>query len=164
MRSMGAAAPEAAGRAVTTTCDRIFAWARRSALWPLPLGLACCAVEMMPLFEAGQELGGLEPGTLGQAPERSDVLIVAGTVSEKMAPLLRQLWEQMPAPRWVIAMGACASCGGPYRTYAVTQGIDRVIPVDVFVSGCPPRLDTLLCGLLHLEKKIGRRRGAGPAR
>lgn len=143
--------------ALTTSCEQIFDWARRAAVWPQPLGLACCAVEMMPLFEAGRELAELGAAALGRTPEQSDVLIVAGTVSEKMAPLLRRLWQEMPRPSWVIAMGACASCGGPYRTYAVTQGIDRVIPVDVFVAGCPPRLDTLLCALLHLEKKIGRR-------
>src|SRR5262245_4407536 len=124
--------------ALTTTHDRIFDWARSSALRPIRLGLACCAVELTATLDSRYDLPRL--GFLGRlgasppprtAPAASDVLIVAGTVSEKLTPWLRQLWEQMPRPKWAIAVGACAACGGPFPTYAVTQGVDRVIPVDV---------------------------------
>ncbi|MDP9120562.1 MAG: NADH-quinone oxidoreductase subunit NuoB [Acidobacteriota bacterium] len=137
----------------------MFDWARRGAVWPLRLGLACCAVEGMAMLDPRHELSvvdGRGPEVVRTAPSQSDLLIVSGTVTEKMAPLLRRLWDQMPEPKWSIAMGACATCGGPFRTYAVTQGIDRVIPVDIYVPGCPPRPEALLCGLLQLRKKIGR--------
>ncbi len=166
--SAASAAPAAAGAglagALTTSRDLIFDWARSSALRPIRLGLACCAVEttavLDPRFD-GVRLGlhGAVPPPV-TAPAASDVLIVAGTVSEKLAPALRRLWEQMPAPKWVIAMGACAACGGPFPTYAVTQGIDRVIPVDVYVPGCPPPPEALLLALFHLETKIARHRRA----
>jgi len=155
------------GGVLTTTHDRIFDWARSSALRPIRLGLACCAVEMTADLDPRYEVArlGLEvalpPAT---APAASDVLIVAGTVSEKLAPWLRELWKQMPRPRWVIAVGACAACGGPFPTYAVTQGIDRVIPVDVYVPGCPPPPEALLLGLQHLEQKIARLRRLGERR
>jgi NADH-quinone oxidoreductase subunit B len=149
--------------ALTTTHDRIFDWARGSALRPIRLGLACCALEMTAALDPRHDVARLglavrieaspPPRT---APAASDVLIVAGTVSEKLAPWLRQLWEQMPQPKWAIAVGACAACGGPFPTYAVTQGIDRIIPVDVYVPGCPPPPEALLLGLLHLENKIKR--------
>jgi NADH-quinone oxidoreductase subunit B len=152
--------------ALTTTRDRIFDWARSSALRPIRLGLACCAVEMTAALDPRYDVVRLgllgRPGALPPprtAPAASDVLIVAGTVSEKLAPWLRQLWEQMPAPKWAIAVGACATCGGPFPTYAVTQGIDRVIPVDVYVPGCPPPPEALLLGLLQLENKIKRSGG-----
>ena len=149
--------------ALTTTHDRIFDWARGSALRPIRLGLACCALEMTAALDPRYDVARL--GLAGRmeasppprtAPAASDVLIVAGTVSEKLAPWLRQLWEQMPQPKWAIAVGACAACGGPFPTYAVTQGIDRIIPVDVYVPGCPPPPEALLLGLLHLENKIKR--------
>lgn len=150
---------EASNGVLTTTHDRIFEWARASALRPIRLGLACCAMEMAadldPRFDMARlGLSGAPPPATAAAV--SDVLMVAGTVSEKLAPWLRQLWEQMPRPAWVIAVGACAACGGPFPTYAVTQGIDRVIPVDVYVPGCPPAPQALLLGLLHLEQKIAR--------
>jgi NADH-quinone oxidoreductase subunit B len=169
-------APQGSGAelagALTTTYDQIFDWARSSALRPIRLGLACCAVEMTAVLDprydrarlalpAAAILPAPAPAT---APAQSDVLIVAGTVSEKLAPMLRRLWEQMPQPKWVIAMGACAACGGPFPTYAVTQGIDRVIPVDVYVPGCPPPPEALLLALLHLEKKIARHRRRGEPR
>ena len=154
----------AGGAALTTTFDRIFDWARSSAVRPVRLGLACCAVEITAALDPRHQLAWLgqapapPPRT---APAASDVLIVAGTVSEKLAPWLLHLWEQMPQPRWSMAVGACAACGGPFPTYAVTQGIDRVIPVDVYVPGCPPSPEALLLGLLHLQKKIARRGGRG---
>ncbi len=126
---------------------------------PVRLGLACCAVEMTAAVGLGDADGSAAaappPVT---APAASDVLIVAGTVSEKLVPWLRDLWEQMPAPKWAVAVGACASCGGPFATYAVTQGIDRVLPVSVYVPGCPPAPEALLLGLMHLAKKIERER------
>jgi NADH-quinone oxidoreductase subunit B len=162
-------AADGGAAALTTTHDRIFEWARSSSLRPIRLGLACCAVEMTAVLDPRYDnarLGRLGlPGLLGRlgaspppqtAPAASDVLIVAGTVSEKLAPWLRQLWEQMPRPKWAIAVGACAACGGPFPTYAVVQGIDRVIPVDVYVPGCPPPPEALLLGLLQLENKIKR--------
>jgi NADH-quinone oxidoreductase subunit B len=159
------AAGGAAG-ALTTTHDRIFDWARGAALRPIRLGLACCAVEMTATLDPRYDparlglLAGLAASPPPQtAPAQSDVLIVAGTVSEKLAPWLRQLWERMPRPKWVLAVGACATCGGPFPTYAVTQGIDRIVPVDVYVPGCPPPPEALLLGLLHLEQKIQRAGG-----
>jgi NADH-quinone oxidoreductase subunit B len=163
--------PESAGgSALTTTADLVFEWARSSAIRPIRLGLACCAVEMTAALDPRYELSrrGSLPAIGG--PRRtapppavpvaaSDLLIVAGTVSEKLAPWLLRLWDQMPQPKWALAVGACATCGGPFPTYAVTQGIDRLIPVDVYVPGCPPPPEALLLGLLHLERKIARLRG-----
>jgi NADH-quinone oxidoreductase subunit B len=163
--------PESAGgSALTTTADLVFEWARSSAFRPIRLGLACCAVEMTAALDPRYELPrrGLPPASDGlprSAPPpsvravASDVLIVAGTVSEKLAPWLLRLWEQMAQPKWALAVGACATCGGLFPTYAVTQGIDRLIPIDVYVPGCPPPQEALLLGLLHLEQKIARRRG-----
>jgi NADH-quinone oxidoreductase subunit B len=146
----------AADQVLTTTYEQIFAWARRAAVTPVRLGLACCAVEMVPEVERQPEWLPPDEAGLRAAPARSDVLIVAGTISEKMAPVLRRLWDEMPAPKWAIALGACATCGGPFRTYAVTQGLDRILPVDVYVPGCPPGPEALLRGLRHLQMKIER--------
>jgi NADH-quinone oxidoreductase subunit B len=143
---------------LTTTYDRIFDWARRLRVRPLQLGFACCAVGMTPALDPRHDLARFGAEAFRAAPGRSDLMIVAGTVSEKMAPLIRRLWDEMPDPKWAIALGSCATCGGRYRTYAVTQGADRVIPIDVYVPGCPPHPQALLAGLLHLEKKIGRSR------
>jgi NADH-quinone oxidoreductase subunit B len=143
---------------LTTTYDRIFDWARRLGVRPLQIGLACCALEITAALDPRHDLARFGAEAFRAAPGRSDLLIVAGTVSEKMAPLIRRLWDEMPDPKWAIALGSCAACGGPYRTYAVTQGVDRVIPIDVYVPGCPPRPEALLAGLHHLEKKIGRLR------
>jgi NADH-quinone oxidoreductase subunit B len=140
---------------VTTSVDFLFNWARKNSLWPMTFGLACCAIEMMAAGASRfdfDRFGVIFRGT----PRQSDVLIVAGTVCEKMAPIVRRLWDQMPEPKWALAMGACATCGGPYRTYAVTQGVDRIIPVDVYVPGCPPRPEALIWGLMHLQRKIDR--------
>ncbi len=147
------AAPPTLGGAgaLTSTADRIFAWARSAAVRPLSLGLACCAVEMTVAADLRFALP--PPVT---APGASDVLIVAGTVSEKLAPWLLLLWEQMPQPKWAVAVGACASCGGPFATYAVTQGVDRILPIDIYVPGCPPSAEALVEGLLRLEQKIAR--------
>ncbi len=141
---------------LTASYDKIFNWARRSAIWPMQFGLACCAIEMMAVLDPRHDMSRFGAEVFRASPRQSDLMIVAGTVTEKMAPIVRRLWDQMPEPKWALAMGACATCGGPYRTYAVTQGVDRVIPVDVYVPGCPPRPEALLWGLLHLQRKIDR--------
>jgi NADH-quinone oxidoreductase subunit B len=141
---------------LTTTCDRIFDWARRFGVRPVQLGLACCALDALNVVDALEMTPALDPGH-GRA-RQGDLLIVAGPVNEKMASLVRRLWDEMPEPKGSLALDsctACGTCGDPCRTYAVTRGIDRVIPVDVYVPGRPPRPEELLQGLLDLQKKMG---------
>lgn len=134
--------------------DWLFSWARRSSLWWLQFGLACCGMEMvaahMPRFDFGERFG----MWYRPSPRQADLMIVAGTVTKKMAPVIRTLYEQMPEPKWVIAMGSCACTGGPFDTYAVVQGVDQVVPVDVYVPGCPPLPESLYYGVLELQNKI----------
>ncbi|KAJ3096456.1 NADH dehydrogenase Fe-S protein subunit 7 ndufs7 [Physocladia obscura] len=145
---------------VLTTIDSVFAWARTSSIWPMTFGLACCAVEMMHMAAARYDQDRI--GIVFRAsPRQSDVMIVAGTLTNKMAPALRKVYDQMPDPRWVISMGSCANGGGYYHySYAVVRGCDRIVPVDVYVPGCPPTAEALLYGVLQLQKKIRRERSA----
>lgn len=139
---------------LTTTWDRIFDWARRLGVRPVRLGLGGRAFEMLPGLDPRHDLARFGPEAFRAAPGKSDLLVVAGPVSAKMAPLVRRIWDEMPGPKWSIALGDCAGRGGPWRTYAVTRGLDQVIPVDVHVPGCPPGAEALLEALLQLEKKI----------
>jgi NADH-quinone oxidoreductase B subunit len=143
------------GGIVITKVDDVINWARLSSMWPMGFGIACCAIEMMSTYASGYDLDrfGIFPRA---SPRQSDVMIVAGTVTFKMADRLKRLYEQMPEPRYVISMGSCSNCGGPYweHGYHVVKGVDRIIPVDVYVPGCPPRPEALIGGFMKLQEKI----------
>lgn len=139
---------------VTTTVDSVFNWARKSSLWPMSFGLACCAIEMIASTTARFDIARFGSEVFRPSPRQSDLMIVAGTVTLKMAPVLKRLYDQMPEPKWVISMGACSSVGGPFNTYATLQGVDKIVPVDVYVTGCPPRPENLFYALMKLQDKI----------
>jgi NADH-quinone oxidoreductase subunit B len=139
---------------VTTTLEEAVNWARNGAMWPLLFGLACCAIEMMSTQASNYDLSRFGMELNRASPRQSDLIIVAGRVSRKMSPVLRQLYDQMASPRYVISMGDCASCGGVYNNYAIVQGVDEIIPVDVYVAGCPPRPEQLIHGILTLQEKV----------
>ena len=141
---------------ITGKAEQLISLARKSSLWPLQFGLACCAIEMISTYMAHHDLDRFGIVTW-PSPRQSDVMIVAGTVVKKMAEPIKLLYEQMPSPKWVIAMGSCATCGGPYtRSYSVVMGVDKIIPVDIYVPGCPPRPEALMDGLIKLQEKITR--------
>jgi NADH-quinone oxidoreductase subunit B len=144
------------GDVIVSRLDAVINWIRTNSMWPMPMGLACCAIELMAVAAARFDIARFGAEVMRFSPRQSDCMIVAGTVTYKMAPQVRRLYDQMPAPKWVIAMGACASTGGMYRSYAVLQGVDRILPVDVYVSGCPPRPEALLDALIKLQEKVRR--------
>ncbi len=133
---------------------RLADWSRKSSLWPMTFGLACCAIEMMATSASRYDIARFGAELFRASPRQADLMIVSGRVSQKMAPIVRQLYDQMPEPKWVIAMGDCASCGGVFNNYAIVQGVDEVVPVDVYVAGCPPRPEALIHGILTLQDKV----------
>jgi NADH-quinone oxidoreductase subunit B len=139
---------------ITTTVESVVQWARRSAIWPVTFGLACCAIEMMSMASSRYDISRFGAEVFRGSPRQSDLMIIAGRLSRKMAPALRRIYDQMPEPKWVISMGACASCGGVFDNYAIVQGSDQVVPVDVFIPGCPPRPESVIYGIVQLQKKI----------
>jgi len=143
---------------LTTTVEKVVQWARRSAIWPAQFGLACCAIEMMAMAASRYDVARFGAEVFRGSPRQSDLMIVAGRLSRKMAPAMRRVYDQMPEPKWVISMGACASIGGVFDNYAIVQGVDQVVPVDVYVPGCPPRPESLIYGIVQLQNKISRSR------
>ncbi|MGE5365594.1 MAG: NADH-quinone oxidoreductase subunit B [Bacteroidota bacterium] len=139
----------------TTTLDSIVAWARKSSVWPMPMGISCCAIEMIAAADPKYDIARFGSEVMRFSPRQSDVMIVAGTVTYKMARVVRKIFDQMPEPKWVIAMGACTSSGGMYRSYSVVQGIDQFLPVSVYTAGCPPRPENLLNAIMEIQKIIG---------
>ncbi len=139
---------------LTSRVDALFNWSLKNSLWPMPLGISCCAIEMMAFAGPRFDVSRFGAEVFRFSPRQSDLLIVAGTVTYKMAKVVRKIYDQMPDPKWVISMGVCASSGGMYRSYSVVQGIDQFVPVDVYVGGCPPRPDSLLKALMEIQKKI----------
>lgn len=142
------------GEVIVTKADAVINWIRRHSVWPMPMGLACCAIELMAAGGSRFDISRFGMEVMRFSPRQSDCMIVAGTVTYKMAEVVRRIYDQMAEPKWVVAMGACASSGGMYRSYATLQGVDRIVPVDVYISGCPPRPEALLDGMMKLQEKI----------
>ena len=140
---------------LTTTVEKAIAWARSSSIWPATFGLACCAIEMMHTVTPRYDIARFGAEVFRASPRQADLMIVSGRVAQRMAPVLRRIYDQMLEPKWVISMGACASTGGVFNNYALVQGVDKIVPVDVYVPGCPPRPEGLLEGILVLQKQIG---------
>lgn len=141
---------------ITTTIDAIIAWARKSSVWPMPMGISCCAIEMIAAADPKYDLARFGSEVMRFTPRQCDLMIVAGTVTYKMAQVVRRIYDQMPEPKWVIAMGACTSSGGMYRSYSVVQGIDQFLPVDVYTAGCPPRPENLINAIMTIQQKISK--------
>jgi NADH-quinone oxidoreductase subunit B len=150
------------GEIVVTRKDAVVNWIRRHSVWPMPMGLACCAIELMSAASSRFDVSRFGMEVMRFSPRQADCMIVAGTVTYKMAEVVRRIYDQMGDPKWVVAMGACASSGGMYRSYAVLQGVDRILPVDVYVSGCPPRPEALLDAMMSLQDKIGQEDSLDP--
>ena len=142
--------------ALTTTLGRAVAWARKNSMWPATFGLACCAIEMMASGAADYDLSRWGMEIFRASPRQADLMIVAGRLSQKMAPVLRTIYDQMPEPKWVISMGVCASSGGMFNNYGLVQGVDTIVPVDIYIPGCPPRPEMLMYGILRLHEKVQR--------
>ena len=139
---------------ITTSLEQAVNWARESSMWPMTFGLACCAIEMIASSTSRFDIARFGAEVFRPSPRQSDLMIVAGTVTLKMGPVLKRIWDQMPDPKWCISMGACSSVGGPFNTYAVLQGVDKIVPVDVYIPGCPPRPEDLLNALMILQERI----------
>ena len=146
------------GEVVVTRLDAAINWIRTNSMWPMPMGLACCAIELMAVAASRFDIARFGAEVMRFSPRQSDCMIVSGTVTYKMAPQVRRIYDQMCAPKWVIAMGACASTGGMYHSYATLQGVDRILPVDVYISGCPPRPEAVLDALIKLQAKVKKER------
>jgi NADH-quinone oxidoreductase subunit B len=149
---------------LTTKLGKVVGWAQKNALWPATFGLACCAIEMMAMANSRWDAARFGAEVFRASPRQADLMIVSGRVSQKMAPILKQIFDQMPEPKWVISMGACASCGGVFNNYSIVQGVDRVVPVDVYVPGCPPGPEALLYGVIKLQEKIMAEAGTDKAK
>jgi NADH-quinone oxidoreductase subunit B len=146
------------GDVIVTRADAVINWIRSNSMWPMPMGLACCAIELMAVAASRFDIARFGAEVMRFSPKQADCMIVSGTVTYKMSSAVRRIYDQMAEPKWVIAMGACASTGGMYRSYAVLQGVDRILPVDVYVSGCPPRPEALLDAVIKLQEKVKRER------
>jgi NADH-quinone oxidoreductase subunit B len=153
-RSGGESEEEFKRGLLLSTLDRAVGWARKQSMWPVTFGLACCAIEMMTTGAANYDLSRWGMELFRASPRQADLMIVAGRVSQKMAPVLRTVYDQMPEPKWVISMGVCASSGGMFTNYAIVQGVDTIVPVDIYVPGCPPKPEMLMFGILKLQEKV----------
>jgi NADH-quinone oxidoreductase subunit B len=144
----------ASGNILTTSVDALVKWGRKSSIWPMPFGTACCAIEFMALSASHYDIARFGAEVLRFSPRQADLMLVAGTITDKEAPVLKRIYDQMPEPKWVISMGVCASSGGFYRSYHTMQGIDEIIPVDVYVPGCPPSPEGLIAALMKIQERI----------
>jgi NADH-quinone oxidoreductase subunit B len=153
---MGGVSDAVGSNLITAQLDKLVNWARKSSLWPATFGLACCAIEMMATTMPRHDLARFGMEAFRASPRQADLMIVAGRVAQKMAPVVRQVYDQMTEPKWVVAMGACASTAGVFNNYAVVQGVDQIVPVDVYVPGCPPRPEMLMDGIMMLHERIKR--------
>jgi NADH-quinone oxidoreductase subunit B len=147
--------------ALTTRVDEVIKWGRKNSLWPMPFGVACCAIEMMGTLSSRYDLARFGAEAIRFSPRQADLMIVSGRIALKMMPVLTKIWEQMPEPKWCISMGACASCGGVFDTYALIQGVDNFIPVDVYIPGCPPRPEGLIDAVIKVQELIEKEKRLG---